>query len=438
MVSQNDRKSTQRERLLEGMMEVAVQEGYAAATVARVIAHAGVSRPTFYDYFDDRQACFLAVHRELAASLVEQVRAAVDAEDPTRSVHAAIAALVAFARAEPVAARFLMHEPTKAGGQPLDERDRTIAELASLVELAHGQAPDDARTPDVFVPTLIGSVYLMLSQRLRRGERDLASFTDELDRWLAVYERPRREHRLSSLEGPAPAVSPFVSKTSLYPPPPLPSGRAGLSSEEVSYNHRERILFACVEMSCRKGYAGTTIADIAAVAHVDRRVFYKHFRDKEDAFQATLEYGFQQSIAVTATAFFSAPTWPERVWRAGQAFTQFLAVNRLLAEFAFIHAYTIGPTAVHRFEDLRSAYMIFLQEGRQHSRADIPEPSTVALEAIATTVFEIAYYEIRHERVSRLGRVLPQIGHLCLTPFLGAKETEELIESKLAETAEPA
>jgi AcrR family transcriptional regulator len=438
MLSQKDRKNTQRERLLEGMMEVAVQEGYAAATVARVIAYAGVSRPTFYDYFDDRRACFMAVHGELAARLVDRVRAAVEAEEPARSVHAGVAALVEFARAEPVAARFLMHESATAGGEALDERDRTIDALAQLVEHARRRAPADAPTPDVFMPTLIGCVYLMLSLRLRRGERDLASLTGELEHWLAAYERPTHEHRWRSLEGPAPARSPFVSKTSLYPPPPLPSGGAGLSLAEVSYNHRERILFACVEISCEKGYAAATIADIAAVAHVDRRVFYKHFRDKEDAFQATLEHGFQQSIAVTATAFFSAPIWPERVWQAGQAFTQFLAANHSLAEFAFIHAYTIGPTAVHRFEDLRAAYTIFLQEGRQQLREDVPAPSATALEAVATIVFEIAYHEIRRGRTGRLGRILPQIAHLCLAPFLGTEETDEFIDSKLAQVAEAA
>src|ERR1700733_912081 len=45
------RKSTQRERLLNGMIEVADRRGYAGASVSAVIAEAGVSRPTFYDYF---------------------------------------------------------------------------------------------------------------------------------------------------------------------------------------------------------------------------------------------------------------------------------------------------------------------------------------------------------------------------------------------------
>src|ERR1700679_1120423 len=60
-ISRKARKGTQRERLLDGMLLAAVRRGYAGANVAQVIAQAGVSRPTFYEYFADRDDCFLAV-----------------------------------------------------------------------------------------------------------------------------------------------------------------------------------------------------------------------------------------------------------------------------------------------------------------------------------------------------------------------------------------
>jgi AcrR family transcriptional regulator len=48
---QTGRKSTQRERLLNGVITVANRDGSSRASVSAVIAEAGVSRPTFYDYF---------------------------------------------------------------------------------------------------------------------------------------------------------------------------------------------------------------------------------------------------------------------------------------------------------------------------------------------------------------------------------------------------
>jgi AcrR family transcriptional regulator len=414
------------------MAQTTVAEGYAAATIARVISHAGVSRPTFYNYFADREDCFLATHGELAAGLLDRVGTAVAAQDPARALSATLSVIVEFASVDPVAARVLFHEATAAGTKALDERDKTIARLARIVERQGKRASPAASSPDVYAPALIGSLYRLLSVRLRRGERDLGNLARELQRWLASYDRPTREHRrdklsrLASLPG-----SPSASGTSLFAPPPLPSGRAAISPEEVAYNHRERILFACLEVSAQKGYTASTVADITAIAGVDKRVFYEHFRDKQDAFHATLDHAFQPTMAASAAAFFSAPTWPERVWEAGRALTELLAANPTIAHFAIIDAYTIGPTAIQRFEDLRSAYTIFLEEGRQRSSQDMPPPTNTALEAIAAIVFELTYNQIRRGRTGQLSRLLPHVTYLCLAPFLGTDAAEEFIDLKL-------
>ncbi len=429
-----DRKSTQRERLMVGMTEVAAREGYAAASVARVIARAGVSRPTFYDYFAHREDCFLSTHRALASDLLDRVHRSVQAEDPTRSVQAALTAIVEFACAEPIPACLLMQEAMAAGPDARDERDRTIKKIAKIVEGARAQAPADAITPDLSVTALTGGVYRLLSMRLRRGERDLEPFVRDLGLWLAAYEQPTSEHRWRTLRaGTAPTPSPGMPELSELlwsAPPPLRRGRNRASDGEVSQNQRERIMVAALQVAHEQGYLETTIADIATAAQVDRRVFYHHFQSKQDAFLATLERGAQQMLGVAAGAFFSAPTWPERVWEAGHAFTRFQAANVALADVALIEAYAIGPTAVQRFEELRTAFTIFLQEGHQHQRDGTAPVSSPVLEAIAATVFEIVYHEIRHGRTDQLARLLPHVAHLCLAPFLGVAATDAFILTK--------
>lgn len=432
-MSQRGRKSTQRERLLAGMVEVAVQEGYAGASVARVIAHAGVSRPTFYDYFDDRQACFLAAHIEHTDALVELVRGALTIAEPAQAFAATAEALTRFADTEPVVARFLMHEPVAAGGAALDSYDRMVDALGQALDETYTHVAADALLPDVVSAPLLGAVCTLISAGLRRGERELEGLASELSEWLAAYERPAERHRWRrAWSDQTPGSSPFVGSP-IHPPPPLAAGHAALSTEAISQNHRERILFACIATSAEKSYAATTVADIVAAARVDRRVFYRHFRDKQDAFHATLEHGFQQSIAVTATAFFSAPAWPDRVWEAGLALSQFLAVNPKLARFAFVDAYTIGPSAVRRFEDLRAAYTIFLQEGMQLLRPGLPAPTPTALEAIAALIFQTIYQEIRAGRTAQLTAALPYITYLCLAPFLGIEEALRVIDAKLGQ-----
>src|SRR5690242_3020391 len=52
--------ASQRGRVLEAMVKAVAEKGYAATTIADVVARAGVSRRTFYEQFRDKEACFLA------------------------------------------------------------------------------------------------------------------------------------------------------------------------------------------------------------------------------------------------------------------------------------------------------------------------------------------------------------------------------------------
>lgn len=52
-----DRKSTQRQRLIDGLIATAGRDGYANTNIARIHKAAGVSRRTYYEYFPDRDAC---------------------------------------------------------------------------------------------------------------------------------------------------------------------------------------------------------------------------------------------------------------------------------------------------------------------------------------------------------------------------------------------
>src|SRR3990167_1507133 len=50
-----------RSRLLQAMAGVSASKGVAAATIADIVREAGVSKRTFYEHFDRKDACFLAL-----------------------------------------------------------------------------------------------------------------------------------------------------------------------------------------------------------------------------------------------------------------------------------------------------------------------------------------------------------------------------------------
>jgi AcrR family transcriptional regulator len=426
-----DRKSTQRERLIAGMIAAAHRYGYAGANVSQVIGHAGVSRPTFYEYFTDKDDCFLAAHREISQLLVEEIRRAVAVEAPERAVYVAIRTLIRLSEELPDRACFLTNETMAAGWRGLDAHDRLIEEIARVVERSSANAPPATPTPDLPIELVLGAGRWLLAPPLRRGERELTTLGDELARWVRGYEVPSGEHRWDTLAlGPAVPPSPHVAQISLSPPPVIPPGRSRLSNGEISRNQRERILYATAGVAAAKGYTVTTIADITAAAGVDRRVFYKHFQDRQQAFLAVHEFCVQQMMAVTASAFFSVSAWPERAWEAIRAATQFQATHPLVAHVALVESHAVGASAIQRIDDSRTAFTIFFQEGNQHTS----DPSSqVAMEAILGAIFEICYRRARAGQGDQISRTACNGAYIMLAPFLGPAQANEFIDQKLRE-----
>ena len=424
------RKSTQKERLLDGMVAAANREGYARANVSAVIREARVSRPTFYEYFPDREACFSAALETIHERLLGEISDALDGEAPERALRAAVGALVGFARAEPAMARFLTNEPMAGGPAALDARDRGITTIDRLLERCYERADPAAPAPDFSGRMLLGGTYRLLASRLRRGEPGLSGLLADLLSWIASYERPLVEHRWRFLRsGPAPPPSPYVPQEPMRAPRALPPGRPRMSEDEVAENQRQRVMFAAARLAEQKGYTATTVADITKLAGVDGRAFYSMFLDKQDAFMAVHELGFQQVMETTATAFFAGPTWLERNWEAGRAFTQCLERNPTIAHVGFVEAYAVGPGAVQRVEDSHTAFAMLLQEGYQHVALQ-DGPPRVALEAIVATIFETVYHQARASGKPKLSGLLPHLTFLVLAPFVGPVEANAFIDSK--------
>jgi AcrR family transcriptional regulator len=428
-----DRKSTQRDRLIAGMIASAHRYGYAGASVSHVIAHAGVSRPTFYEYFADKDDCFLATHRLHARLLVKDIRRAVSTVAPEQAVQTAIRRFIELAAEHPDRAGFLTDTTMAGGWDALDERDRMIDEVAEVIEHARAQTPPQTPTPDVPIQVVLGAVRWLLAPLLRRGERDLKPLVEDLTSWVESYKCPRGEHRWHTLDpGPVLPPSPHVAQISLRPPPPIPPGRSKLSKGEIARNQRERIVYATAEVAAAKGYTVTTIADITACAGVDRRVFYTHFSDKQQAFLAVHELCIQQIMAVTASAFFSAGTWPERAWEAMRACTQFQASHSVITHIALVESYAVGASAIQRIDDSRTAFTIFFQEGNQY--ISHPAPRT-AMEASLGAIFEIFYRQARQGQSDQMSLLTCNGAYIMLAPFIGPAATNDFIDQKLREAA---
>jgi AcrR family transcriptional regulator len=420
-----ERKGTQRPRLLAAMIALAAEHGYAEVTIAEVIARAGVSRPTFYEYFSDKDACFLAALDSVADDLQLQVADAVKGAPSELAENAVLAANAEYTTHHPAEARLLFCESLAGGPRALDIRDRSIAETTVALEDARALREPNSLAPDIPPWLTVATIQWSLARHLRRHPLARKETEQQLAKWLASYARPSSEHRWLTLEaGPPQPESPFQSALPAEAPGVLPPGRPRLSRGEVARNQRERILHATGKVASEHGYAAASITEIAAAAGLDARVFYTHFPDKQQAFLAAHELGFEHTMAVSAGAFFSVAEWPERVRQGILAGTQFQASHPMLTHMLYVQSYAIGPAGIQRIEDTHAAFTVFLQEGNR--LASEPQPPAV-LDAIIAANFEIAFHLSRQDRGEDISRFAPLMTYLCLAPFLGAQAASEFV-----------
>jgi AcrR family transcriptional regulator len=425
-------KHTRRERLLASMVAAISEDGYERATVARVSARAGLSRPSFYQCFAGKEACFLSALEQVERGVLSTVTRALDGEPRPSATAAAIAALSAFARERPARAGLLMNGTLAAGPRALDARDRGVEEIARLIADAQPRLGARVAAPGLPNEILIGAVYRLLGARLRRRERWQQTLQGDLLDWIAAYQHPAAEQHWHAL---APTLAAdhatLLARAPLRAPPAPARGRTRHSSAALTENHRQRLIFAAAEVIARDGYPAASVVAITRAASLDGRVFYRLFSGKHDAFRAMRELAFQHAMAVTAGAFFTAEGWPAQIWESLRTFTQFLERNPALTRACLLESNADGAQTVQRFEDLVLGCTIFLQGGYQYRpQRQHDAPSQLELEAIALALLEIIYQRVRAG--SDMTGLAGQLAYVCLAPFVGALQAGELAEQMLS------
>jgi AcrR family transcriptional regulator len=156
----------QRAKLLDAMVRVVAEKGYEAATVADAVKLARVSRGTFYELFESKEACLAAAYRlgvdVLAARVSEAVR---DAKGWREELRLGLRAYLRTFDEEPMFARVYLLEwapvPT--------ERDASIRRFG----LRYGRsfARGGVHVPEEALFVLAAGVHDLVRAHVRAGRR---------------------------------------------------------------------------------------------------------------------------------------------------------------------------------------------------------------------------------------------------------------------------
>ena len=174
----------QRERLIAAMLKAASELGYRATNVQDVIERAGVSRPTFYEHFANKEDCFLAAFDASAERLKKQMAAAFNkGGDAWRDrLRFGMEALLRFASEEPDTARALIVEARAASADAVQRRVELLDALADCLDIqARELLPYGPSVSPRTATGIVGGVEALLYARLCKGEHvDLESLLPSL------------------------------------------------------------------------------------------------------------------------------------------------------------------------------------------------------------------------------------------------------------------
>jgi AcrR family transcriptional regulator len=174
-------RAIQRERLLASMVKAVTEVGYSALTVQDVLARAGISRPTFYEQFDDKEACFLAAFDAVVARMRARIGSAVaEASGWRERLRLGLAALLEFVDEDPDAARAAIVEARASSPAGLRRRDEVLDGFAACIDsLAREELADPPSA--VAAAGVVGGVESVLYARLQKGAlEDLDSLLPSL------------------------------------------------------------------------------------------------------------------------------------------------------------------------------------------------------------------------------------------------------------------
>jgi len=185
-----DRAVGHRERLIDAMATSIEERGYRDTTVADVVRLARTSRRNFYEHFDDRDGCFLALFDATNQAMLEEIEAAVAPDRPLDDqVDAAVDAYISSVASHPALYQSFVRELPGLGDQGAVRGQATVERFAEmlvgLVDRARAAQPQLVAHPldlDTAI-IVIGGLRELLVLSLQQG-RDLRELRTSVRRTI--------------------------------------------------------------------------------------------------------------------------------------------------------------------------------------------------------------------------------------------------------------
>jgi len=171
------------------MTGIACQDGLQSVTVAQIVDHARVARRRFYELFDDREDCLLAVFDEAVARAEQRVRARVDESAPWADrLRDGLRALLEFFDEEPELARVCVVHVMAGERAVLTRRCKVLFDLACHIDSGRALKRSATELPPLTAEGVVGGLFSLIYNRLLAPEQ--TRLTTLLNQLMAIVVLP--------------------------------------------------------------------------------------------------------------------------------------------------------------------------------------------------------------------------------------------------------
>jgi AcrR family transcriptional regulator len=171
-------------RLVEGLARAIEQKGYAAATISDIVRHAHVSKRTFYEHFEDKEACFLALFAATSDRWLEVINEAAAPELPWEErIRAAAHAYLSQLAQQPALTTTYLMEIRAAGADALALRRAVVQRFADMIRALvyeeRGRHPELRPMSRAMATAVVGGINELMHQAVEdQRAHELADLSD--------------------------------------------------------------------------------------------------------------------------------------------------------------------------------------------------------------------------------------------------------------------
>jgi AcrR family transcriptional regulator len=425
----------QRLRVYGAMIEAVTTHGYAGTTVTELIALAGISRRTFYEQFDNKEACFLRTYDLVVERTVTHVAKAWRADgDWMTKLRRCFDVFAQDVVERPKAARLAAVEALGAGPAAVERVEQTSLTFERMIASSFDRAPDGVTIFPIAVKGIVGGISRVVRKRLLEDDvQRLPEQIDELFDWVLEYRS------LACFDLPVAARTPRVrgarpghALVGQARPGQAHAGQprgSGIRVRRGDYGgesqERARILRAAAKVAARTGHAQLTVGQIAQQAGVCEEEFIAHFENSGECFLAAVDLLAGDALALAVDASLEGEDAYQSLYLGIAALMRHIADDPTFARVAFVEVFGPGSAGFDRRARLMHAFTE-LFAAHASSSHEIPE---VVVEAIVGAVWQIGHHYVVRDVAYRLPGLVGHIVYLILTPLIGA---EAAVQSILA------